>query len=106
MLGVAYKPNVDDMRESPSMVLLEKLEALGANIAYSDPHVPVIPSMRKHKFDLESTPPTAESLASFDLVLVSTDHKRFDWDFIKEHAPLIIDTRGVYTCDKEKIWRA
>lgn len=94
VLGIAYKKNVDDMRESPSVVLMEKLQAMGAQISYSDPHVPVFPEMREHSFDLKSVPLTGSTLSSFDCVLVSTDHDRFDYDLIREHSPLIVDARG------------
>lgn len=94
VLGIAYKKNVDDMRESPSVFLMERLRALGADVAYSDPHVPVFPSSHEHDFDLSSVELTAASLASFDCVLVATDHDRFDYDLIREHAPLVVDSRG------------
>jgi UDP-N-acetyl-D-glucosamine dehydrogenase len=94
VLGIAYKKNVDDMRESPSVILMEKLRDLGAVVHYSDPHIPHFPKMREHYFDLESTPLTAESLASYDCVLLATDHDRFDYDLITAHSALIIDTRG------------
>lgn len=94
VLGIAYKKNVDDRRESPSMELMELLEDKGAVISYSDPHVPHFLPMRKHDFDLESVPLTPETLATTDCVLLATDHDRFDYDLIKAHAPLIVDTRG------------
>ncbi|WP_054286231.1 MULTISPECIES: nucleotide sugar dehydrogenase [Gulbenkiania] len=96
VLGIAYKKNVDDMRESPSVMLMEKLRDLGAEIAYSDPHVPVFPKMREHHFDLSSVPVTAETLAGYDCVLLATDHDRFDYALIKAHAQLIVDSRGKY----------
>ena len=96
VLGIAYKKNVDDMRESPSVVLMEKLEALGATVAYSDPHIPSFPEMREHHFVLDSEPLTAETLAGFDCVLIATDHDGFDYDLIRAHAPLVVDTRGRY----------
>ncbi len=96
VLGIAYKKNVDDMRESPSVFIMEKLEALGAKIAYSDPHVPVFPEMREHHFDLTSIALTASNLEEFDCVLLATDHDKFDYDLIKTHAKLIIDTRGKF----------
>ena len=94
VLGIAYKKNVDDMRESPSVILMEKLRDLGAVVHYSDPHIPHFPKMREHHFDLDSTPLTAESVASYDCVLLATDHDRFDYDLITAHSALIIDTRG------------
>ncbi len=96
VLGIAYKRNVDDMRESPSVVLMEKLRALGAAVDYSDPHIPVFPRLREHKFDLKSVALTAKSLASYDCVLLATDHARFDYDMIRRHAKLIVDSRGKY----------
>lgn len=97
VLGIAYKKNVDDMRESPSVVLMERLQDLGATVSYSDPHVPVFPKLRNHAtFDLASTELTPEALASFDCVLIATDHDRFDYDAIKTHARLVVDTRGRY----------
>ncbi|MCK9237710.1 MAG: nucleotide sugar dehydrogenase [Thiopseudomonas sp.] len=96
VLGISYKKNVDDMRESPSVEVMELIRDKGAEVAYSDPHVPVFPKMRAHKFDLTSVELTAESLASYDAVVLTTNHDRFDYDLIKQHAKLIIDTRGVY----------
>lgn len=96
VLGIAYKKNVDDMRESPSVEVMELIRAKGAEVAYSDPHVPVFPKMREHSFDLSSTAVTAEILAGFDAVVLTTNHDGFDYDLIKQHAKLIIDTRGVY----------
>ncbi|MFU8763532.1 MAG: nucleotide sugar dehydrogenase [Haliea sp.] len=96
VLGVAYKKNVDDMRESPSAVIMELIQGKGGIVAYSDPHVPVFPPMRRHRFDLQSVALTAESLADFDAVVVATNHDAFDYALIREHARLIVDTRGVY----------
>jgi len=96
MLGIAYKKNVDDMRESPAVALMEILRNKGAEIAYSDPHVPVFPKMREHKFDLKSVPLAAQSLPSYDCVVLATNHDAFDYELIKRHAKLIVDTRGVY----------
>ena len=106
VLGLAYKKNVDDRRESPSMVLMELLQAKGAEISYSDPHVPRFLPMRKHDFALESVPLTPETLAAVDCVLLATDHDRFDYALIKAHAPLIVDTRGRYREPAEHIVRA
>jgi UDP-N-acetyl-D-glucosamine dehydrogenase len=96
MLGIAYKKNVDDMRESPAVALMEILRAKGAEIAYSDPHVPVFPRMREHNFDLKSLPLSAAALAAFDCAVLATNHDAFDYGLIKQHAKLIVDTRGVY----------
>lgn len=96
VLGLAYKKNVDDVRESPSVLIMEKLRDLGAQVAYSDPHVPVFPKMREHSFDLKSEPLSAENLAGFDCVILATEHDRFDYDLLLRHAPLIVDTRGKF----------
>lgn len=96
MLGIAYKKNVDDMRESPSVMLMEKLRKLGAIVSYSDPHIPKFPEMRKHNFELSSVQLTPKNLSGYDCVVLATDHDKFDYQMIKLSAKLIIDTRGVY----------
>src|SRR5690554_4678159 len=96
VLGIAYKKNVDDMRESPSVEITELIRDKGADVAYSDPHVAKFPKMRAHSFDLNSVALTAESLASYDAVVLATNHDGFDYDLIKQNAKLIIDTRGIY----------
>ena len=96
MLGIAYKKNVDDMRESPSVEIMQLLEEQGAEIAYSDPHVPVFPKMRRYSFDLESVPLDAASVAEYDCIVVGTDHEDFDYDMILGAASLIVDARGMY----------
>ncbi len=96
VLGISYKKNIDDMRESPSVELMELLEAKGAHIEYSDPWVPVFPKMREHYFDLSSVDLTPQTVASYDAVLLATNHDVFDYDMIQQHARLIVDTRGVY----------
>lgn len=106
VLGIAYKKNVDDMRESPSVEIMELLEEKGADVAYSDPHVPVFPKMREHHFDLSSEPLTAENLALFDAVVLATDHERFDYSLILENARLIVDTRGKYRGENAKVIKA
>ena len=106
VLGIAYKKNVDDMRESPSVEVMELLRDLGAEISYSDPHVPVFPKMREHKFDLKSVPLTAERIASYDCVVLTTDHDKFDYDLLKQHAKLIVDTRGKYSGKHNNIVKA
>ncbi|MBS1985917.1 MAG: nucleotide sugar dehydrogenase [Bdellovibrionales bacterium] len=96
VLGIAYKKNVDDMRESPSVEIMELLQEHGAQVSYSDPHVPVFPRMRKHFFELASQPLSAELLKGVDAVIIATNHDSFDYALIKQHAKLIVDTRGVY----------
>ncbi|MGM0984791.1 MAG: UDP-N-acetyl-D-glucosamine 6-dehydrogenase [Pseudomonadota bacterium] len=106
VLGIAYKKNVDDMRESPSVEIMELIEAKGATVAYSDPHVPVFPRMREHHFDLESVELSSESLAAFDAVVLATDHDCYDLAAIKRHARLIIDCRGAYREPADHIIKA
>lgn len=105
-LGIAYKRDVDDCRESPSVEVMELLRERGAHVDYSDPHAPKFPRMREHSFDLESVELTPASLASYDAVILLTDHSDFDYDAISEHAPLVIDTRGKYRGGGETIVRA
>lgn len=96
VLGLAYKKNVDDMRESPTVEIIEILRHHGAEVQYSDPHIPVFPTLRRGQYDLKSVEVTAENLAAFDGVILVTNHDAFDYEFIARHARLIVDTRGVY----------
>ena len=96
ILGIAYKCNVEDARESPSIVIMELLNAKGAQLAYSDPHVPFFPVMRQHHFDLQSVTLTPDTLRYYDCVVLATAHQAFDYDLIAQHARLVIDTRGVF----------
>jgi UDP-N-acetyl-D-glucosamine dehydrogenase len=96
VLGIAYKKNVDDVRESPAAEVMELLRERGAQLCYSDPHVPAFPRMREHHFDLKSTPTSAENLARQDCVVLVTDHAAFDYQAIADHAKLLVDTRGRY----------
>lgn len=105
-LGIAYKRDVDDMRESPSVFVMEHLRDWGAEVAYSDPNVPVFPKMRQHSFDLASVDLTPESVASYDAVVLLTDHSGFDYDMIRQHARLLVDTRGKYREDGANLRRA
>ena len=94
ILGVAYKKNVDDPRESPAFEIMELLQRRGAFISYSDPHVPVLPAMRHHKIRLESENLTKEFLASQDCVVIVTDHSAYNFEWIAQHARLVVDTRN------------
>jgi len=94
VLGLAYKPDVDDVRESPSFELIEKLEELGAHVDYNDPHVPATHKMRHHDLHMKSVELTPASLKSYDCVLIATHHKAYDWQFIADNARLIVDTRN------------
>jgi len=106
VLGIAYKKNVDDMRESPAVAIMELLRAKGAHVSYSDPHVPVFPKMREHRFDLKSVTLDARSLAACDCAVVATNHDAFDYALLETHAPLIVDTRGVYRDAHPKVVKA
>jgi UDP-N-acetyl-D-glucosamine dehydrogenase len=106
VLGIAYKANVDDMRESPSVELMKLLDQKGAIVNYSDPHVSVFPKMRDYYFDLRSVELTSQSIKDFDCVLIATNHKAFDYELIKAHAQLIVDTRGVYKESFDELIRA
>jgi len=97
ILGLAYKKNVADLRESPSVEIIEILTARGAEISYSDPHVPVFPSIRRGRFDLASVTLTPETLKATHAALLLTNHAAFDYRLIADHAPLIVDTRGVFS---------
>ncbi len=109
VLGAAYKKDIDDPRESPSFKLMEILIHKGAEVDYNDPFVPVLPSMRMYDIQRESVELSPENLAKYDCVLISTDHSVYDFDFIAEHAQLIVDTRNAtdkITQNKEKIVKA
>jgi len=96
IVGLSYKKNVADVRESPTFKLMELIEARGAQVAFHDPHVPAIPPTREHAdyTGRASIPITAETLAAADAVLISTDHDAVDYALIAQAAPLVIDTRN------------
>ena len=95
VIGLAYKPDVDDVRESPSFELIDKLEKLGAQLDYHDPHVPETHYMRTWgDLGKKSVPLTPQTVAGYDCVLISTNHSAIDWPVIAKHAKLIVDTRN------------
>jgi len=106
VLGLAYKANVDDSRESPAAEIMDLLIGLDAEVSYSDPHLPSFPVMRNYDIEMSSTTVTADTLAGFDAVILATDHDAFDYELIKQHADIIIDARGVYRDLDGKVFRA
>ena len=94
VLGLAYKKNVDDIRESPSIELIELLKAQGARVDYNDPHVPVTPKQREHNLRMRSKALSPGMISSYDCVLIATDHGAYDYPWIVEHAQLVVDTRN------------
>lgn len=96
ILGAAYKKNIDDMRESPSLKLIEIFREKGALVDYTDPFIPKLPSTRKYKYDMKSVLLNAEVIRSYDVIIVSADHDDMDYKLIAENAKCIIDTRNVF----------
>jgi len=94
VLGLAYKPDVDDVRESPSFELIEKLAALGATVDFHDPHVTATHKMRHHDLQMKSIELTAENVKSYDCLLIATHHSAYDWQWIADNGKLIVDTRN------------
>ena len=111
ILGLAYKANVDDMRESPAFHLLELLQAQGAEVAYHDPHIPVIGPTREHKawMGVKSVPWEQVIISGYDAVVICTAHNAVDYKQLADWAPLIVDTRnsmaGIVTREKQ-VWKA
>ena len=110
VLGMAYKKDIDDHRESPSFKLIELLLDRGAEVSYCDPHVPKLPEMRHYDLPAMTTEqPTPEYFSSLDCTLVSTDHTLFDWDEVVRHSSLVVDTRNATSSvsqGREKIFKA
>jgi UDP-N-acetyl-D-glucosamine dehydrogenase len=110
IMGVAYKADVDDIRESPAFRLMELLEEKGAEVGYHDPYVPrITPDTRDYDFDKTSVELTAETASGCDLALICTDHSGVDYELLRTHAPLIVDTRNVYDepgVNRGKIFKA
>ena len=94
ILGVAYKKDIDDLRESPSLAIMELLQSRGALVDYHDPYFPHLGRMRRHNFQLDSVELSAETLSQYDAVLIATDHSSIDYEFVVRHARLVIDTRN------------
>jgi len=108
VLGVAYKKDIDDLRESPSLRIMEILQTRGAQVDYHDPYFPRLPRLRRYDFRLESVELSAETLGQYEAVVIATDHSSYDYAFIVRHARLVIDTRNAtrdVTEQREKIVR-
>ena len=106
VLGIAFKKNVSDTRESPGAKLISLLNKIFIKVEYSDPYIPVFPKMKKYNFNLKSVKINQNNLKKFDLVLIVTDHSKFNFSLIKKHAKCIIDTRGVYQGNYRHIIKA
>ena len=101
ILGIAYKKDIDDLRESPSLRIIELLKASGARVDYHDPYFPRLHRTRKHDFRLSAVEPSAEAVATYDAVLIATDHSSYDYAAIVRHARLVVDTRNATKQVKE-----
>lgn len=106
VLGIAYKKDVDDVRESASIQIMELLRDRQAKLSYCDPYVPVFPAMREHKFDMKSLTLDEVDWSEIDCVLIATNHDVFDYELVASSASLIVDTRGVYSKVSANIVRA
>ena len=96
ILGLAYKKNVNDTRESPSFELIERLTNLGAKVEYSDPYIPVSSGSIKYSFSLESVKLSSKSIGSYDAIILVTDHDDYNYDLLQKNAKIIIDTRNKF----------
>ena len=101
VLGLAYKKDIDDLRESPSIELIEKLHEKGAKVDYNDPYIPQTHKQRKHNLGMKSKKLTEKMLAEYDVVLISTDHSDYDYNWIVENSQMVVDTRNA-TADVKK----
>ena len=106
ILGVAYKKDVDDVRESPALKIIKLLLEKGASVEYNDPYIPLMPPTRKYKFNMRSVPLDGERLKESDVVILVTDHTAYDYDWILQNASLIVDTRGAIRKASHKVVRA
>jgi UDP-N-acetyl-D-glucosamine dehydrogenase len=109
ILGAAYKKDVDDVRESPTLKLIEILEQKGAEVDYNDPYIPKMPHVRKYQFEMKSIDLTPDNLKKYDLVIISTDHSMYDYQMIVTHSKLVVDTRNAtrnVKTGREKIVKA
>lgn len=107
IMGLAYKKDIDDLRESPSLKLIELLQEHGAVVDYNDDYMASIPKLRKYSFRKKSVKMTASNIKKYDLLLLSTDHTYYDYGFILKNAKIIVDTRnGFGKFKSKKIYKA
>ena len=106
LIGIAYKKNVDDLRESPALELLDRLEELGGAVDYHDPHIPLIPPQRRGRYEHVSVALTPEAVDGCDVVVIATNHDAVDYLLIEKRAQLIVDTRGQYRGTRPNIIKA
>jgi UDP-N-acetyl-D-glucosamine dehydrogenase len=108
ILGIAYKRDIDDPRESPAFEIIRHLLRLGADVSYHDPHIPVAPHMRTWPElpPMSSRELTAESLAALDAAIIVTDHHAVDYEMVVRHAAVVVDTRGVFREPRANVVRA
>jgi UDP-N-acetyl-D-glucosamine dehydrogenase len=109
LLGMAYKPDVDDLRESPALKVMVLLMDEGAQVDYNDPYIPELPATRRYKFNKRSVELNPQNLATYDAVIITTNHSCYDYNLIREKAHIIIDTRnalGLKGQKEGKVWKA
>ncbi len=106
ILGLAYKKNVEDVRESPSITIMELLRDSGCEVSYSDPFIPTFPPMKNHHFDLTSVKLSKQILEQFDAVVLATDHDDFDYDLISDCSRILVDCKGVFDPETSNVVRA
>lgn len=109
VLGLAYKPDIDDPRESPALEIIALLQQAGAKVCYNDPHIPQTPKMRRYDLKLRSTPITARTLAQADAVIIATNHSAYDYELIVKASKLVVDTRNACAAvktERDKIIKA
>ncbi len=109
ILGASYKKDIDDMRESPSLKLIEILREKGAKVDYNDPYIPKLPKTRRYQYDMESVELNKKNLSKYDLILLSTDHSEYNYKFISASSKLVLDTRNAFEragIKSEKVFKA
>lgn len=109
ILGASYKKDIDDMRESPSLKLIEILREKGAKVDYNDPYIPKLPKTRRYQYDMESVELNKKNLSKYDLILLSTDHTDYNYKFITASSKLVLDTRNAFEragVKSEKVFKA